>query len=94
MGPIVPVSEVKAQASVEDGIAAALMGDYVTPNSYHEGPMFDRHIAANVNRIALHRASLAQLGRVVLNSTEDSRERLQDKIEELEAVNFYLESCR
>jgi hypothetical protein len=56
--------------------------------------MLDLHIAANARRIALHRASLAQLGTVVLSSIEETQKRLQDKIEDLEAVNGYLEARR
>jgi hypothetical protein len=56
--------------------------------------MLDLHIAANTRRIALHRASLTQLGTLLPNATEDDRKRLQGKIAELEAVNGYLARCR
>lgn len=56
--------------------------------------MIDRHIAGHLERIKLHRASLAQLGKLVLNDTERSRTRLQNDIDQLEAVNAYLANFR
>lgn len=59
--------------------------------------MIDRHITANANRIALYRASLAQLapGAGLAEQTscvlsDLGKQRLLDQIAELEAVNAYL----
>ena len=63
--------------------------------------MIERHIAGNRNRIALHRASLAQLSPGTGLAEQRScvlsdlgKQRLLDNIAELEAVNAYLSKVR
>jgi hypothetical protein len=54
--------------------------------------MIDKHLAGNLNRIALHRASLAQLEPegCVKNAPDRIKQRLLAQIAELEAVNAFL----
>lgn len=57
--------------------------------------MIDYHIAGNLNRIALHRASLAQLERgIVRNASDQDKQRLLTQMADLVAVNTFLAGVR